>query len=162
MSLLSFFFTKSTKDIVPICDINIKRYLGIWYEIARFPHTFEKGLDNVTATYKFREDGKIQVINSGFKNQKKKETKGVAWIKDPQCTGKLLVSFFWIIKSEYKIIYIDPEYNYAVVTSSTMDYLWILSRKPKIEDVIYNDLVIFAASKGFAIKKLIKVLHDKQ
>ncbi|HEY5500386.1 MAG TPA: lipocalin family protein [Candidatus Humimicrobiaceae bacterium] len=149
---------KSTKDILPICNIDLKRYLGTWYEIARLPNSFEKGLENITATYNLRSDGKIEVINAGIKNGQKKIAKGIAWIPDKNCTGKLLVSFFWIFKSQYNIILLNEvDYSYSVVTSSTNNYLWILSRKPKISNELYDDLVKFVSSKGFDIAKIIKV-----
>ena len=149
---------KSTKDILPICNIDPKRYLGTWYEIARLPNSFEKGLENITATYNLRSDGKIEVINAGIKNGQKKIAKGIAWIPDKNCTGKLLVSFFWIFKSQYNIILLNEvDYSYSVVTSSTNNYLWILSRKPKISNELYDDLVKFVSSKGFDIAKIIKV-----
>lgn len=149
---------KSTKDILPICSIDLKRYLGTWYEIARLPNSFEKGLEYITATYNLRGDGKIEVINSGIKNGQKKIAKGVAWIPDKNCTGKLLVSFFWIFKSQYNIILLDEvDYNYSVVTSSTSNYLWILSREPKISNELYDNLINFVSSKGFDIAKIIKV-----
>ena len=158
MGILSIIFGKSTKGISPICDVNLKRYLGKWYEIARLPHSFEKDLEKVTAIYTLRSDGKIEVINAGFKNGEKKVAKGVAWIPDKNCTGKLLVSFFRLFKSEYKIILLDEiKYNYAVVTSSKMNYLWILSKKPKINNELYDELISFAALKGFDVTKLIKV-----
>ncbi|KJS86264.1 MAG: hypothetical protein JM58_07130 [Peptococcaceae bacterium BICA1-8] len=138
--------------------VNLERYLGTWYEIARFSHTFEKGLDNVTATYNLKSDGKIEVINAGLKNGEKSVAKATAWIPDKSCTGKLLVSFFRPIKSEYKIIKLDEEnYSFAVVTSSSKNYLWILSREPKISDELYNDLISFVSYNGFDISKIIKV-----
>ncbi|PKM90981.1 MAG: hypothetical protein CVU87_00240 [Firmicutes bacterium HGW-Firmicutes-12] len=91
MGIFSSIFGRSTKHIIPICNVDLKRYLGTWYEIARFPHPFEKDLENVTATYNLRSDGRIEVINSGFKNGMKKVVKGVAWIPDTNCMGKLLV-----------------------------------------------------------------------
>ncbi|HWQ89297.1 MAG TPA: lipocalin family protein [Desulfitobacteriaceae bacterium] len=152
---------KDTKEIPPICDIDITRYLGTWYEIARLPHAFEKGLDNVTAAYTLKSDGKIEVINTGFKNGEKKIAKGVAWIPDKSCPGKLLVSFFRPFKSLYKIIKLDEEnYSYAVVTSSIKDYLWILSREPKISDELFNNLISYASSLGFDASKIIRVSQD--
>src|SRR5690606_33866936 len=94
----------STKDIPAVCNVNLERYIGMWYEIARFPHAFEKGLDNVTATYKWRNDGKIEVINEGSRNGERSMAKATAWVPDKSCTGKLLVSFFRPIRSEYNII----------------------------------------------------------
>ncbi len=148
----------STKDISPICNVDLKRYLGIWYEIARLPNSFEKDLEYITATYNLRSDGKIEVINSGVKNGEKKLAKGVAWPPDKNCTGKLLVSFFWIFKSQYNIIMLDvKEYSYAVITSNTNNYLWILSRKPQISSELYDNLIKFVSSKGFDVTKIIKV-----
>ena len=86
-------FRNSTKDIPVVCNVNNERYLGKWYEIARLPHSFEKGLDNVTATYKLREDGKIDVTNAGIKNGEKSEANAIAWIADKECPGRLFVSF---------------------------------------------------------------------
>jgi len=161
---MGFFSRKSensTKDIPPICNVNLERYLGTWYEIARFPHSFEKGLGNVTATYNRKSDGKIEVINAGFKNGKKSVAKATAWIPDESCTGKLLVSFFRPIKSEYNIIKIDEEnYSYAIITSSTKNYLWILSREPRISDRLYDDLIAYISANGFDISKIIKVKQN--
>lgn len=158
MGIFNSIFGKSTKDILPICDVDIKRYLGTWYEVARFPHPFEKDLEFVTATYNLLSDERIEVINSGVKKGNKKTIKGVASVPDKNCTGKLLVSFFWIIKSQYNIILLDQkDYNYAVITSGTYNYLWILSRTPEINNDLYNDLVNFVSSKGFDVTKIIKV-----
>jgi len=148
----------STDEIPAVCNVNLERYLGTWYEIARLPHNFENGLDNVTAAYSLKTDGKIEVINTGIKNGEKSVAKATAWIPDKNCTGKLLVSFFWPFKSEYNIIKLDEEnYSFAVVTSSSKNYLWILSRKPKISDELYNNLISFASANGFDTAKVIKV-----
>ena len=151
-------FGKSTNDIAPVCNVDIKRYLGTWYEIARFPHFFEAGLEYVTATYNLKSNAKIEVINSGLKNEEKKVVSGEAWIPDMNCTGKLFVRFFWPFKSEYNIILLDEkEYSYSVVTSDSMNYLWILSREPKISKELYDYLIAFVSSKGFDAAKIIKV-----
>jgi len=140
----------STKVIPVICNVDLKRYLGKWYEIARLPHTFEKGLDNVTATYKLKPDGKIEVVNAGIKNGEKSVAKATAWVPDKDCTGKLLVSFFRPFRSEYNIIKLDEEnYSFAVVTSNSKNYLWFLSREPKVSEELYDDLISFAAFNGF-------------
>ena len=153
----------STKDIPVVCNVKLERYVGTWYEIARLPHSFERGLDNVTATYYLKSDGKIEVINAGLKNGEKSMAKATAWIPDKSCTGKLLVSFFWPIKGEYKIIKLDEEnYRYAVVTSSTKNYLWILSREPRISDRLYDDLIAYTAANGFDTSIIIKVKQNEE
>jgi len=158
MGILSGIFAQGTENIPAICDVDINRYLGRWYEIARLPHSFEEGLEYVTATYNLRSDSKIEVINAGLKNGQHKEALGIATISQKDCTGRLKVSFFWPIKGEYNIIHLDQEnYQYAVVTSSKMSYLWILNREPQIGDELYEELLNFVVSKGFDTAKLIKV-----
>ena len=111
-------FRERGNQIPTVCNVELDRYLGKWYEIARFPHSFEKGLENVTATYSLKKNGKINVINSGFKNGARNVAKGIASIPNKNCTGRLLVSFFWPIKGEYRIIKLDEEnYTFSVITS---------------------------------------------
>ncbi len=151
----------STEEIPVICNVDVERYLGRWYEIARFPHVFEKDLDNVTAEYSLMDKGKIRVINGGLKNGKESVAKAIAWIADEDCKGKLFVRFFWPFKSEYRIIKLDEkDYQFAVVTGSTKNYLWILSREPEMSDELYENLVAFVASHGFDTSQIIRVNQD--
>lgn len=150
----------STSSIPLVKDFELERYLGKWYEIARLPHSFEKNLDFVTATYTVRDDGKIKVLNRGYNSKKKswKDAEGKAWIPDDKMPARLRVSFFWIFASDYKIIALDAEsYTYSMVTSKSKKYLWILSRTPKLDQDIYEKLVGMAAEYGFAVEKLYKV-----
>lgn len=158
MGILRNLFNGSTSDLPAVCKVDLERYAGKWYEIARLPHSFEKDMDNVTANYRIKKNGKIRVINSGYRYCKKKVAKAVGWTPDPNCTGKLLVSFFWPFKAEYKIIKLDEEkYSYSVVTGSNRNYLWILSRKPKMSERIYKELIEDLHAKGFNVSKIIKV-----
>jgi len=161
MGMISALLGKKNNETPPICDVDLERYLGTWYEIARYPHRFEEGLDNATAHYSLLSDGRIQVINSGIKNGKRTEVKGVAIIPDTNCTGRLLVSFFWPFKGEYRVILLGKDYDYVVVTSSTMDYLWILSRHPSIRKDLHDALIAFVASKGYDPEKIIWVKQDR-
>lgn len=89
--------SKTYKEDMPIvCDLDLKRYLGTWYEIGRLPLRSEKGMDNITAIYNLKKNGKIEVINSGYKNGNKKEIRGSAWVRDKNCTGGLFVRFLAI------------------------------------------------------------------
>ena len=118
MKIFSSIFKKRDNGIPIICNVDLERYLGKWYEIARFPHSFEKGLENVTATYGLRKNGKIDVTNSGFKNGTRSVAKGVAWVPDKNCTGRLFVSFFKPFKGDYRVIRLDQEnYSYSVIVS---------------------------------------------
>jgi len=151
----------STLTIPSVNNVDINRYAGNWFEIARLPQSFEKGLVNVTATYEIRPDGKISVINQGYKGSaagKPSKAKGTAWIPDPKSPGVLKVRFFWPFTGVYKIINLDlKEYTYSVVTSNSKKYLWILSREPVMNDKTYKELVEFTRQNGFDVDKLIKV-----
>ncbi len=149
-------------------SVDIDKYLGKWYEIARFPHRFEKDLIGVTAHYSKRDDGKITVVNAGYEKffeGKYKEITGVAKIPDERDASKLKVSFFLFFYADYFILELDAEnYQYALVGSSSDNYLWILSRSPFMPDDTYSMLVEKARQRGYDVEKLIKVeqkpLHE--
>ena len=150
----------STEHIPSVKTFDLNRFLGTWYEVARLPNSFENGLDKVTATYTLRHDGKIAVLNKGFDRIKGewKEANGKARFKDDAAGSFLEVSFFWIFYADYKIIDLDTvNYSYAMVTSSSKKYLWILSRTPQLEDSMYDALIRQAGKWGFNIPLIYKV-----
>jgi len=150
----------STESIQAVKNFDLNRYLGKWYEIARLPHSFENGLDRVTATYALKDNGMIEVINKGFNIEKAewKEAKGKAYVPDTSAGAMLKVSFFWIFYSDYKVIMLDTvNYSYAMVTSNSKEYLWILSRSPQLDNSIYDALLRKAVEWGFNISALYKV-----
>lgn len=98
----------TSHDSTPVAQLDLQRYLGKWYEIARFDHKFERGMENVTAEYILKEDGTIQVINSGWKDGEKKVAEGKAKCPDPVGNpAHLRVSFFLFFYSDYNILYVD-------------------------------------------------------
>ena len=140
--------------------VKIEKYLGKWYEIARFPHSFEKDLEGVTANYSIRDDGKIKVVNTGWKKKVKKTAIGKAYIPNPNDAAKLKVSFFWIFYADYYILELDTvDYQWALVGSSSDKYLWILSRTPKMDENLYRSILEKAKKRNYDISKLIKVQH---
>ena len=152
---------KSTAGIQPVTNIDLTRYTGRWYEIARLPNSFENGLDFVTATYTLKKDGQIDVLNEGMKNGKKSAAHGNARIRDPKVPAKLSVSFFLWFGADYIIFDLDKtDYQYALVTSGTKDYLWLLSRTPKMAPEIYDRLIQSAVSNGFDLTGLITVKQE--
>ncbi len=154
---------RGKKLLQPICDVDLEKYSGTWFEIARYPHPFEKGMEQVTATYKKKRNGKIRVINSGVKKGVFKKAKAMAWVPDPECTGRLMVRFFFPFKSEYNIVLLDKEYyQYAVVTGKNRKYFWILNRTPQMETSLYNRLVEEAVSMGFRKRKIEKVHQSEE
>ena len=139
--------------------LDLKRYMGLWYEIARYDHRFERGLTEVTATYTLRPDGTIRVENRGYKRNSPydicRTATGHAKIPDPAQPGKLKVSFFLNFYSDYYVMELDQEnYNYALIGSSTDKYLWILSRTPQLPEDIKKKLVTAAERRGYDTNRL--------
>jgi lipocalin len=151
-----------TLKTVPSVDLN--RYTGKWYEIARLPNSFEKGLVCCTAEYSLRPDGKISVTNTGVKENKPgkiSSVMGKAWVPDPNEPGRLKVRFFWPFSGDYYIFHLDQEnYRYVLVGSPSRKYLWILARQPEIDDSLYGELVKIAGNNDFAVEKLLKIRQD--
>lgn len=141
------------------------QYVGTWYEIARLDHSFERGLQHVTADYSLREDGGIKVVNRGYDVQEKEwqEAIGKAYFIDPPNadgtrTGRLKVSFFGPFYGAYNIIVLDkPYYNYVMICGADRKYFWILSRTPQLPFPIKAQLVAKARELGFATDQLIYV-----
>ncbi len=147
-------------DKTVVKELDIERYLGKWYEIARYNHTFERGLVGVTAFYARQGDGKIKVVNSGYKGTlkgQKSEAVGKAKIPDPKFPSKLKVSFFWIFYADYFVLELDKNYQWAIIGSSSDNYLWILSRTPQMDKGRYNELLTRLTSRGYDVNKLIGV-----
>jgi apolipoprotein D and lipocalin family protein len=150
-------------DVVPQVDLN--RYMGTWYEVARFPHRFEEGCVAVKATYALREDGTVDVLNECRKESLDgplKAAKGRARIVDEKTNAKLKVRFFWPFHGDYWIIDLGDLYEYAVVGHPRRKYLWILSRTPFMDDAIYDGIVRrLQNEKGYDTSKLIKTVQPK-
>jgi lipocalin len=157
--------TKNLVDTSTVNELNLDRYLGTWYEIARFDHSFERGLVGVTATYSYRDDGKIKVVNAGYKNSLDgacKESVGKAKQPKPQkAPGQLKVSFFWFFYADYFILELDEEYQWALIGSSSDKYLWILSRTPQLEQQTLDHILKKAMERGYDAENLIWVEQKK-
>jgi apolipoprotein D and lipocalin family protein len=138
-----------------VSNFKIDKYLGKWYEIARYDHSFEKGCKDVSANYSKRDDGKIKVVNRCIKNGKEKVANAVAKFEGDENVAHLKVSFFWPFYGNYKVIYLDEKYQYAIIDGGTYDYFWILSRKKKIAPSVLNDLIRKAQNFGYDLNKMI-------
>lgn len=147
--------------IKTVTTLDINQYAGKWYEIARKPFRYEKDLVNTTATYTLRDDGKITVLNEGYKHTpdgKHKKAEGVAWRPNPEHPGRLKVRFFWPFKSDYFVIALDTtSYQYALVTTKSKDLLWFLSRTPDMDEQLFNQLKTIATENGIDLNDLIVV-----
>ena len=149
--------------VQPVKGFELERYLGKWYEIARFDHSFEKGLKSVTAEYSIREDGGVSVKNRGFseKNKDWKESIGKAYFVEDEVLGYLKVSFFGPFYGSYVIFELDKKnYQYAFVTSSKKSYVWLLSRKPHISEELKEHFKKVLREKGYDPANLIWVKQE--
>ncbi len=163
LSLMLVACTGIPAGVKPVEAFDINRYLGTWYEIARLDHSFERGLDNVTATYDLQNDGSIRVINKGLSisDNGPRSATGKAYFVDDNQQGHLKVSFFGPFYSSYIIFGLDRDhYQYAFVSGYNTSYLWLLSRKPTIDPIVLQQFKDSARQLGFALDKLIMVRHD--
>ena len=138
--LVSLFLTACTgmpENITPVKKFELDRYLGKWYEIARLDHSFERGLEKITAEYTLREDGGVSVINRGYspKNDEWNVAEGKAYFVNDENEGYLKVSFFGPFYGSYVIFELDEEnYQYAFISGPNTSYLWLLSRSPTLQN----------------------------
>lgn len=147
------------KGIEPVQNFDSRRYLGKWYEIARLDHSFERGLQQVSAEYTLREDGGIKVLNRGFNTAKNKweDAEGKAYFVEDSNQGYLKVSFFGPFYGAYVIFDLGKNYEYSLITSHNRDFLWLLSRTPTIDETLKKELLAKMDSLGFKIQDLIFV-----
>lgn len=142
-------------DNSTVRNLDLERYLGSWYEIARFDHSFERGLIHAKAQYSLNSDGTITVTNSGMKNGKYKESIGK--VKLTKTAGRLRVSFFGPFYSDYRVMMLSKDYKYALVGSKSPGYLWILSRTPEVPEDVLQTILDVASGRGYDTDKLIWV-----
>lgn len=159
--MLSLTACKNEQKGLPTAkELDLTKYAGTWYEIARLPNSFEKGLECVTATYTILPNGKVEVLNKGYTNadtSKSKSIKGVAWVPDNNYPGRLKVRFFWLFSGKYWVIALDKDYNYALVGDPSRKYLWILSKSSTLDNQTHTTLVNIAKENGFDVEKLMMV-----
>ena len=147
--------------IEPVTGFQVERYMGRWYEVARLDHSFERGMEQVTATYELRPDGTVAVLNRGYRADKGEwgEVSGKAKFLDDSDVAALKVSFFGPFYGGYNVVDLDPGYQHALVAGPNRSYLWILSRTPTPPRAEVERLVAKAQALGFDTSQLIYVKH---
>ncbi|MDD2697222.1 MAG: lipocalin family protein [Arcobacteraceae bacterium] len=163
LALSLFFVGCSTKHphLETVKSVDIQKYKGTWYEIARFEHFFEKGCKNVTATYELKSDGDIKVINrcTMIEDNKQKEAFGVAYPTD-ETNSKLKVSFFRPFYGDYYILDVASDYSYALVGAPSRELLWILSRTKTIDESTKEKILAQLPKLGFDKEKFIWTIQE--
>ncbi len=151
---------KTTLQAVGYVDLD--RYLGKWYEIASYPHRFQRGCHCTTATYTMGSKGHLIIENRCLKDGpsgKASVTRGKALVQKGSGNAKLKVQFFWPIRAHYWIIDLAPDYNRAVVSHPSMNYLWILARTPKMDEIILNQTIDRLVEMGFDKERIQRTVH---
>ncbi|MCJ7600045.1 MAG: lipocalin family protein [Desulfobulbaceae bacterium] len=150
---------KPIPPVRTVYQVDISRYIGTWFEIARYPNRFQKGCVASRATYALRADGNLSVLNECYdksKSGKLRSARGKAWVVDPLSRAKLKVSFFWPFYGDYWIIDLGQEYEYAVIGHPQRKYLWILSREETMEEETYQAILSRLAEQHYDTTKIIK------
>lgn len=161
--LLSKYRKTIPKGVAAVTPFDLSRYLGKWYEIARFDSFFEYDMDYVTAEYSMNEDGSVRVTNRGYNNKKHRfqESVGRAIFVGDENIGMFNVSFFSIFYSGYNIIALDNDYKYALVSGRNRNYLWILSREQDMPQDILEDFLEIGENLGYDISDLVWTAQDR-
>lgn len=142
------------KEVEVVPYVEPERYAGVWYEIGRYPQRFEKGATHVRAEYSLCNDS-LSIVNSCLKKGKKRTVKGKAFIVPDSGNAKLKVQFCWPFKGDYWIIELDKDYQWAVVSNRKLSSLWILYRKPHINNEILLPIVYSLMERGFNLARVI-------
>ena len=148
------------KPLQTVAVLDLTRYLGRWYEIARFAHGFEKKLVGVTAEYSLRPDGRINVLNSGFKHTlggSYVKAKAIAWRPDDAVPGALKVRFFHLFASDYLVFGLDENYSWALVGDPDRSSLWFLAREREISPELLKQMKSIAIEQGYDLSGLAMV-----
>lgn len=146
-----------SQTLQTVKNVDLKKYLGKWYEISSYPQRFQKGCHCTTAEYSWSDKGYIIVENRCNKDSihgKLSSIKGKAFIEENSGNAKLKVQFFWPFKGKYWIIDLADDYSYAVVSHPNKKYLWILSRSPQMAESTYQQILLRLKEMGFDLSKL--------
>lgn len=150
---------QSTAPLPVVQHVDLKRYAGKWYEIARLPFSRQEGCVGSTAEYSLRPDGRIKVVNrcrDGTMTGAERVAEGKAWVVDKKTNAKLKVQFFWPFRGDYWVVELGRDYEYAVVGQPSRKYLWILSRSPRMEQKTYDGILERMAVRGFDVSRMIR------
>jgi apolipoprotein D and lipocalin family protein len=162
VSMVFFAACAHNPSLNVVQHVDLNRYTGTWYEISSYPTSFQKGCTGTMATYSIRDDGDIDVLNQCYKKGFDGEitsAKGKAWVVDETTNAKLKVRFFWPFWGSYWVIDLGKDYDYAVVGHPSRKYLWVLSRTPQMDDVLYYEILGKISQQGYDTSKLVKTIQ---
>jgi apolipoprotein D and lipocalin family protein len=146
--------------IETVAYVDLDRFMGDWYVIANIPTFLEKDAYNAVESYQRNDDGTIAttfVYRKGGFDGKRKEYNPRAWVLDEQSNAVWGMQFVWPIKADYRIVYLTEDYSQTVIARNKRDYVWLMARKPTIDDDDYYRISSMIESLGYDISKLRKV-----
>lgn len=145
-------------------SVDLKRFAGDWYVIASIPTFIETEAYNAIESYSEPVDGKVATtfsFNKGGLNGKKKTYHPTAFIREGTGNAIWGMQFVWPIKAEYRIVYIDPDYQFTIIGRSKRDYVWLMAREPVIAAADYDRLLKIIAEEGYDLNKIRRVPHSQ-
>lgn len=156
--------TAPPEGVTAVTPFDVRRYEGQWFEIARLDHSFERGLTDVSATYRLQTDGSVEVVNRGYDPKKGswREAVGRALFTGDANRGSLKVSFFGPFYGGYHVVALDQQqYAWSLVMGPNRDYLWILAREKRLPEDVRAQLLEQARRLGVDVGQLIWVEHSR-
>lgn len=165
-SLLFFAGCSSTNypPLETVSKVDVNRYMGRWYEIARLPFDRQKNCICTTAEYAIIDNETISVLNSCIDtvDNEVSNAEGKAFVVEGSNNAKLKVQFFWPFRGDYWVIDLDTgNYSYALVGMPSRKYAWILSRTPQLDPALYQRAINHLRNTGFAVEKLIQTKQEE-
>jgi len=149
--------------MTPVDYVDLERFMGDWYVIANIPTYFEKNAYNPLESYRLDEDGSIATtfsFNAGSFDGEQKVFRPRAFITDPVSNAVWGMQFIWPIKADYRIVYLDEDYQTTIIGRNNLDYVWIMARSPQISEQSYSELEAFVMALGYDSTLLIKAQHQ--
>ncbi|MCB9738521.1 MAG: lipocalin family protein [Deltaproteobacteria bacterium] len=155
-------YRTTTEPLVPVPTLELQRYAGRWYEIARLPNSFEDAeCLTVTADYTLRADKTVEVVNTCVLADDVDRSVGTARVPDPKAPAKLEVSFFRPFYGDYWVIALDTDYRWALVAEPQGKYLWLLARTPKLESAMEAEVMRRIEAAGYPVSALIRPENER-
>ncbi|QEA14630.1 lipocalin family protein [Comamonas flocculans] len=156
--------TRPPPGVTAVTPLDVQRYAGRWYELARLDHLFERGLTDVTARYAVQPDGSVRVVNRGYSPAagRWRQSVGKAVFTDGPATGSLKVSFFGPFYGGYHVVALDPDYRWALVLGPDTSYCWILARETRLPAAQREAIVARAQALGVDTSALVWVPHERE
>lgn len=156
-SLLFFASALTQVDNRPVERLDLARFMGHWYEIARFDHRFERNLEAVSTEYRLLDDGKVEILNRGIDTRSGAVKEAVGRGRVTRQAGLLRVSFFGIFYADYRILELAPDYSWALIGGNSDRYLWILARTPTLSYKTLQQILQLAERRGYDTDRLIYI-----